>query len=158
MRTKGQQMTPETPGSTQYGRLACGRTTSGSEQPRIVTWRPSPGSHPWRYVVTAVLSVLISSLAMDAHCADVAKPAGLYLSLSAADLGSTAWARQNGADEGNAFMRSDAVAKQLAVAGILTAADIHLQKKGHQRKLRVIVTALRVAAVVVNVSNARRKR
>jgi hypothetical protein len=96
-----------------------------------------------------------------AHCderRDVARPAALYLSLSAADLGSTQWAIRNGATEGNPWMAEHGAAKQLAVSAALTAADIHLQKRGHHRKLRVLVTVLRVAAVGINIHNARRKQ
>lgn len=112
------------------------------------------------YLLTALLTIVATTVALEASCGerDVVRPAAIYLSLSAADLGTTAWATRNGAAEGNAFMRDHAVAKQLAVAAALTAADIHLQKSGHHRKLRVVVVVLRVSAVAFNLHNARRRR
>ena len=129
-------------------------TMTDAEESQYAVRHTRPRYHA---AMTKLLLALVLATAATAGAADVVKPAGLYLSLSAADLGSTAWARQNGASEGNPFMSSNAVAKQLAVAGILTAVDVHLQKKGHHRKLRVLVTVLRVAAVVVNVTNARKR-
>ncbi len=96
--------------------------------------------------------------ASEAHCADVVKPAALYLSLSAADLGSTALAEANGATEANPWMRSHRVPKQLAVSAALTFADVRLQRTGHHKRLRVIVTAVRVVVVAINLHNARRER
>lgn len=116
-----------------------------------------------RFAITVALILFIVEMAValkTAHCADVVKPAAIYLSLSAADLASTALATQNGAIEGNAFMRSHRIEKQLVVAGALTAADAYLQKKGGRgvRALRISVAVIRVGAVVVNVRNARRQR
>jgi hypothetical protein len=98
-----------------------------------------------------------------AHCepVNVVKPAAIYLSLSAADLGSTEWAIRNGAYEGNSFMSSHRTEKQLAVSAAFIAADVMLQKRGHKgkaRALRVVYAVGRLAAVAVNVSNAQRRK
>jgi hypothetical protein len=98
-----------------------------------------------------------------AHCepVNVVKPAALYLSLSAADLGSTEWAIRNGASERNSFIASHRIAKQAAMAGAFTLADIELQRRGHKgkaRALRVVYAVGRLAAVAVNVSNAQRRK
>jgi hypothetical protein len=62
-----------------------------------VSARASTGT---QYLVTALLTIFVASvvLASEAHCSDVnvVKPAAIYLSLSAADLGSTEWAIRNG--------------------------------------------------------------
>jgi hypothetical protein len=99
----------------------------------------------------------------NAHCepVNVVKPSALYLSLSAADLGSTEWAIRNGASEGNGFMASHRTEKQLAVSAAFIAADVMLQKRGHKgkaRALRVVYAVGRLAAVAVNVSNAQRRK
>lgn len=118
---------------------------------------------PVRYVITALLAIFITFLAMDAHCEEVnvTKPASIYLSLSAADLASTEWAISHGAEEANGLMASHRYAKQAAMAGAFTATDVWLQAKGKKREaraLRVVYAAFRVAAVAVNVRNARRAR
>jgi hypothetical protein len=99
-----------------------------------------------------------------AHCqerADVVKPAAIYLSLSAADLGTTEWAIRNGASEGNPWMKEHRIAKQAAMAGAFTLADYHLQKRGHRgkaRALRVVYAVGRLAVIAINVRNAQGKR
>lgn len=116
-------------------------------------------SRPVQYLITAVLSVLFTFVALEARCADVVKPAAIYLSLSAADLGSTAWAIRNGAHEGNPAMVNHRAVKQLAMASAFTGADVLLQRNGKRREarvLRVVYAAVRVTAVVLNVRTARR--
>jgi hypothetical protein len=111
--------------------------------------------------VRAALALVLFFTALNASGADVAKPAAIYLGLSAADLASTEWALANGATEGNPFMASHRVPKQLAMAAALTAVDVHLQRKGQPgkaRALRIVYAVIRVAAVAVNVHNARRER
>lgn len=122
--------------------------------------RFAPFSRTTRRAITlGVLAfvVLLGFGLAEAHCAEVAKPAALYLSLSAADLGSTAIAMHNpGVTEGNAFMSGRRLEKQLAVAVALTAADVQLQRSGHPRgakALRIAVTVVRFAAIAVNLHN-----
>lgn len=108
-----------------------------------------------------LVAFLLFFTAPSLHAADVAKPALIYASLSAADLGSTAWAIRNGAQEGNSFMARDREVKQLAMASAFLGADLWLQSKGKKREakaLRITYAAVRVFAVAVNVRNARRAR
>jgi TPP-dependent pyruvate/acetoin dehydrogenase alpha subunit len=109
-----------------------------------------------RHLLTAALALILTSIALNAKCADVATPAAIYLSLSAGDLGSTAIAMHNGASEGNAFMRSGAVAKQFTLAAGLTALDVRLKRPGQKKALRAAVIVVRVVAIAVNVRNAGR--
>lgn len=115
-------------------------------------------------LITVLLLVFVISLAVglvQAHCAEVVKPALIYGSLSAADLASTSWAEHHGSSEGNAFMRSDRVLKAAALASALTVADAYLTSRKRRRSakaLRISVAVVRVAAVAINVRNARRAR
>lgn len=113
-------------------------------------------------LITVLLLFFVISLGIglaQAHCEEVAAPAALYLSLSAADLGTTAMALHTpGVSEGNAFMRGHRIEKQLALAGLLTLVDVKLQKRGHAKALRVAVTVIRVAAITINLHNAGRQR
>lgn len=124
----------------------------------------APYSPTVRRLVTVALILFIVELAVSlkaAHCADVTRPAALYLSLAAADLGSTAYALDNGMAETNPLMRSYALPKQVASAALLTFADVKLQKAGRPgraRALRIAVTVIRVGVVAINVRNARRGR
>ena len=117
-----------------------------------------------RRVITVSLLVFVAWIFVglgQAHCSNVAKPAAIYLGLSAADLVSTECAIRNGATEGNPFMQSNRIAKQAAIASAFVGADVLLQRKGktgHARALRVTYAVLRLAAVAVNVRNARRAR
>jgi hypothetical protein len=108
-----------------------------------------------------VIAALAVVVVLAAEPVDVAKPAAIYLSLSAADLASTEWAIRHGATERNPFMDSNRIAKQAAMAGAFTAADVFLQSKGKRqeaRALRIVYAVVRVAAVAINVHNARGKR
>lgn len=91
----------------------------------------------------------------------VVVPAAIYLSLSAADLGTTEWAVRHGYTEANPLMQSHRIEKGLAVAGAFLAADLYLQKREQPtaaKVLRVTYAVARVGAVALSVRNMRRGR
>lgn len=113
-----------------------------------------------RHFLTACLVLILAAVALEAKCADVAKPGAIYLSLSAADLGSTAMAlHAPGVSEGNGVMRSHAIEKQLAIAGLLTFVDVKLQKRHPKgvKAMRAAVIVIRVLAIGINLRNARER-
>lgn len=121
-------------------------------------------SLPKRHLLIAAIfwfTVALSAGAAMSSCEelDVAKPAAIYLSLSAADLGTTEWAVRHGYVESNPWMQSHRIEKQLAVTGAFLAADFYLQKKERRtgvRVLRVTYAVARIGAVALSVRNMRR--
>lgn len=118
---------------------------------------------PTAYFLNVALVLVAMSCALEAKCEDVnvTKPVALYVGLSAADLASTEWALHSNprAYEANPLMRTHRVPKQLAVAALFTAADLHFQKQGRKgsvRTIRVIYAVLRVGAAAINVHQARK--
>lgn len=109
-----------------------------------------------RHFLTAALVLILTSVALEAKCGDVLKPSALYLSLSAADLSTTALAMQNGASEGNPWMRSRAIEKQVALTVALTVVDTRLKRRAQKRAFRLAVTVVRLGAIGWNIRNARR--